>query len=161
MDVSSFDEIRGEFEDRVSSIVWASVATVDTKGRTRVRMLHPIWEFTEDGPVGWIATGRQSHKAKHLEGNPSVSLAYWDPRHEQVMADCMTQWVEDAGEKERIWKLFGDTPEPYGYNLGQFWSGGASDPTYGLLKLSLWRVEVWTIGEMASGKPARVWRPAA
>lgn len=160
MDVGSFDEIKGEFVDRVSSIVWASVATLDTNGRLRARMLHPIWEFTEDGPIGWIATGRQSLKAKHLAGNPHVALSYWDPRHEQVMADCKTQWVDDAGEKQRIWTLFGDTPEPYGYDLGLFWKG-ADDPTYGLLKLSPWRVEVWTLGEMASGKPAKVWRPAA
>ena len=159
MDVASFSEIKDEFDARVSSIVWASVVTVDTKGRTRGRMLHPIWETDGDVPVGWIATGRESLKAKHLAANPFVSLTYWDPRHEQIMADCKTEWVEDAGEKQRIWDLFGSTPEPYGYNLGMFWKD-VSDPTYGLLKLTPWRVEAWTVGEMSSGKPARVWRQA-
>lgn len=160
MDVKSFSEIKDEFEARVSSIVWASVTTVDRKGRTRARMLHPIWEIVDGAPVGWIATGRDSLKSKHLAGNSYVSLTYWDPRHEQIMADCNTEWVEDLGEKQRLWDLFGSTPEPYGYNLGMFWKD-VNDPTYGLLKLSPWRVEAWTVGEMSSGQPAKVWRPAA
>ncbi len=160
MDVESFADIRKEFEDRVSSIVWASVATVDTKGRTRARMLHPIWEVTDEGAVGWIATGRQSLKAKHLEGNPHVSLTYWTPEHQQVMADCKTEFIEDMAEKRRLWDLFGEYPEPYGYDLKTFWES-VDDPTYGLLKLEPWRVEVWSIQEVATGKPPRVWRPAA
>ena len=58
MDVASFGEIEQEFMDRVSSIVWCSVATVDRKGRPRSRILHPICE----GATGWIATGRNPFK---------------------------------------------------------------------------------------------------
>ena len=69
---------------RIKRIVWCSVATVDAKGRPRQRILHPIWE----GPVGWIATGRHSHKEKHLAKNPYVSLSYWDQQHQQVYVDA-------------------------------------------------------------------------
>ena len=157
MDVQSFDEIKQEFEKRVTSIVWASVATVDTQGRTRARMLHPIWELDGAAPVGWIATGRDSLKAKHIAGNPYVSLTYWTPEHKQVMADCKAEWIDARDEKERLWKFYAGHPEPYGYDLHMFWKD-VDDPTYGLLKLTPWRVEVWSLEEISTGKPPRVWR---
>ena len=160
MDVNSFSDIKQEFEERVSTIVWATVATVDTQGRMRSRMLQPMWEVTDEGPTGWIATGRDSLKAKHLEGNPYISMTYWTPEHKQVMADCKTDWIDDMGEKQRLWDLFKSTPEPYGYDLAMFWKD-VNDPTYGLLKLTPWRIEVWSIEEIMGGKPARVWRQAA
>jgi len=155
---NSFEPYRKNFEDRITSIVCASVVTLDTKGRTRTRMLHPLRELDGDAPVGLIATGRQSLKAKHLEGNPYLSLTYWDPRHEQVMADCKTEWVEDKAEKQRLWDLFKSTPEPYGYDLGAFWKD-VDDPTYGLLKCEPWRIELWTVAEMSTGQPPQVWQP--
>ncbi len=154
----SFADHRQTFLDRVSSIVWPSVVTIDTKGRPRSRMLHPMWEITDDGPTGWIATGRESLKAKHLAGNSFVSVTYWDPRHEQVMAECDTEWVDDMDEKQRLWDLFKATPEPYGYDLGAFWKD-ANDPTYGLLKLKPWRIEMWTVAEMSTGVAPTVWTP--
>ena len=100
MEVASFDEIAEEFQKRVARIAWCSVSTVDRQGRPRQRILHPIWE----GTTGWIATGPQSHKAKHLAGNPYVSLSYWDPQHQQVYVDAKAEWVEDAATKKRIWE---------------------------------------------------------
>lgn len=156
--MTTFADIRDDFEKRVTSTVWASVATVDTKGRTRTRMLHPIWELDGETPVGWIATGRQSLKAKHIAGNPFVSLTYWDQRHEQVMADCKAEWVDDMDEKRRLWDLFKAMPEPYGYDLGTFWKD-VDDPTYGLLKLTPWRVELWSLPEISTGAAPTVWQP--
>ena len=155
---NSFADYRKTFEERVTSIVWCTVATIDTKGRTRSRMLHPNWELDGDTPVGWIATGRNSLKAKHLAANSHLSMTYWTPAHEQVMADCNTEWVEDMDEKQRMWDLFKSTPEPYGYDLGGFWKD-VNDPTYGLLKCTPWRIEMWTVGEMSTGVPATVWTP--
>lgn len=158
MDVSSFSEIEQTFYDRVKRIVWATVTTVDEKGRPRARMLHPIWETIDGKPVGWIATGRQSFKEKHIAGNPYVSLSYWDPQHEQIYAECKAEWVDDMDEKKRIWDLFMNTPEPLGYDLNNFWPGGVNDETYGLLKLTPWRLEVSSIGDMMQGKPPQVLR---
>jgi len=45
-----------------------------------------------------------------------------------------------------------------GYDLGMFWKGGVSDPSYGLLKLSPWRIELWSLGAMMKGEAPRVWR---
>ncbi len=153
MDVQSFSEIEDEFMARVAKIVWATVTTIDTKDRPRARLLHPIWE----GSTGWIATGRNSHKAKHIDHSPWVSLSYWDPDHKQIFAECKAQWIDDMDEKKRLWKLFADTPEPLGYDLGLFWKE-VSDPTYGLLKLTPWRIELSALSDMMEGKPPQVWR---
>lgn len=155
MDVQSFDEIADEFHNRVARIVWCSVATVDTKGRPRQRILHPIWE----GPTGWIATGRHSHKEKHLEKNPYVALSYWDQQHQQIYIDAKAEWVDDAAEKKRLWELYKSTPPPLGYDLQMIWQGGLEDPTYGLLKLTPWRIELFALNDMFVGKEAQVWRP--
>jgi len=112
MEVASFDEIAGEFNARVARIVWCTVATVDRKGRPRTRILHPIWE----GSTGWIGTSRNSHKARHIEKNPYVSLSYWDQQQQQIYADCKAAWVDDPAEKQRIWDLYKSTPPPLGYD---------------------------------------------
>ncbi len=82
-------------------IVWCTVASVDSKGRPRVRILHPVWE----GQTALIGTGRHSFKEKHLPRNPFVSLSYWDPQHEQVYAECHAQWIDDVAEKQRVGDL--------------------------------------------------------
>ena len=154
MDVASFADIADDFNERVSRIVWATVTTMDRQGRPRSRLLHPLWE----GSTGYIMTGPQSHKAKHIARNPYVSVSYWDPKHDTVFAECKAEWVGDESEKRRIWDLFKGTPEPYGYDPAMFWPDGPASPAFGVLKLEPWRVELWSIGEMATGKPARVWR---
>jgi general stress protein 26 len=155
MDVGSFADIEADFMERISRIVWCTVTTVDRQGRPRGRLLHPIWE----GSTGWIATGRTSFKSKHLAENPYVSLSYWDPKHEQVYADCKTEWIDDLDEKRRLWDLFKSTPEPLGYDLALFWKGGPEDPDFGLLKLEPWRLELWSVVDMMQGTEPRVWRP--
>jgi general stress protein 26 len=154
VDVGSFADIKQEFKMRVERIIWCSVTTVDRSGRPRSRLLHPLWE----GSTGWIMTGRNSFKGKHLAANPHVSCSYWDPQHQQVFADCVASWEDDPSEKERVWELFKTTPEPMGYNPELFWRGGPSDPTFGALKLSPWRIELWSLQDMMSGKEPRVWR---
>jgi general stress protein 26 len=154
MEVAHFSEIEPEFMSRIRRIVWCTVSTVDALGRPRSRILHPIWE----GSTGWIATGRRSFKAKHIEGNPYVSLSYWDQQHEQVYIDCRAQWEERTQEKQRVWQLFHSTPPPLGYDLAQFF-GAPDDPSYGLLKLAPWRIELWSLQELVKGRPPQVWRP--
>ena len=62
------------FVEMAHRIVWASAATVDTHGRPRSRVLHPIWDVVGDGRevdlVGWIATGPTPVKAAHLAVHP-------------------------------------------------------------------------------------------
>jgi general stress protein 26 len=152
--VASFAEIEQEFMARVSRIVWCTVSTVDRKGRPRSRILHPIWE----GSTGWIATGRHTLKTKHLARNPYVSLSYWDQQHQQVYADCRAEWDDSMEQKRRIWDLYKNTPPPLGYDPGMIWKGGPEDPTFGLLKLIPWRVELFSLQDMITAAP-KVWQP--
>lgn len=154
MDVASFAEIEQEFNARVARIAWCTVSTIDTKGRPRSRILHPIWE----GTTGWILTNRHSHKEKHLARNPYVSLSYWDPQHQQVYADCRAEWVDDAGEKRRIWEMYKAAPPPLGYDPALIWQGGPDDAVLGLLKLTPWRIELSALMDAPAGRPHLVWR---
>ena len=158
MEVSEFPEIRSEFQRRVERIVWCNVATMDRRDRPRSRILHPVWEYPEDQPVGWIATGRHTLKTKHLDRNPFVSLTYWDPEHEQVMAECRASWEDDPDEKARIWNLICSAPEPVGYDLNMFWPGGLDDPNFGAMKLQPWRLELWSLAALARREEPKVWR---
>ena len=153
-----FDSMRVPLDQLVRRIVWCTVASVDRRDRPRSRILHPLWQL-ESGkaPLGWIMTGRASHKAKHLIRNPYLSLTYWDPQHEQAIFDCQTRWRDEPAEKQRIWQLFADTPQPYGYDPAQFF-GAADDPGFGVLELTPWRIETWSLQAMAKGEPPSVWR---
>lgn len=155
MDVASFAEIEKEFHDRVARIVWCSMATVDRQGRPRQRLIHPIWE----GSTGWIATGRHSHKEKHLARVPYTSLSYWDQQHQQIYVDAKTEWVDDPAVKQRVWDLYKNTPPPLGYDPQMIWQGGVEDPGLGVLKLTPSRIELFTIQDMMTGKEPQIWRP--
>src|SRR6478609_9418101 len=82
-----FADLSGEFLERVFTVVWCNVATVDSKGRPRSRILHPYWEATPD-PAGWILTRRHSFKDSQLTGNPFISCAYIANISKPVYAEC-------------------------------------------------------------------------
>jgi len=159
MNVGSFDDIAEEFDRRIRRVVWCSVSTVDTRDRTRVRILHPIWT----GPTGWIATHRDSVKGKHIAHNPHVSVSYLERLEpwgtEQVYADCVAAWEDAPAERRRIWELYKTTPPPLGYDPGLSWKG-VDDPKYGLLKLTPWRIELSSLKPSAGGWKRQVWTPA-
>lgn len=148
MEVTSFAEIEQEFQERITRMVWCNVATLDTRNRLRSRILHPIWE----GPVGWIGTRRDSHKAKHLAHHPYVSLAYIADIVNPVYVDCSVAWDDNLDTKQRIWNLFLNTPQPLGYDPAPIFG---SIENFGLLRLTPWRVELYDAP--ASGE-RRVWR---
>ena len=114
-------------------------------------MLHAIWEVVAGRPVGWIATLPDSHKAKHLALHPYISLTYVADPHKPVYVDCRVEWVDDMAAKQRLWDWFGSAPPPLGYDLALFY-GTVDSPTYGVMKLIPWRVE---LGDMTA--TARVW----
>lgn len=151
MNTSNFADIQEEFIKRVHNDVWCAVTTVNRANRPRSRVLHPIWE----GQVGWIATGRDSHKSKHLAENPYISLTYLKDPMNPVYVDCKTEWVDDMAEKQRLWDVFGNTPPPLGYELGQFF-GTVDSKGYGLLKLTPWRIELYSLLTQDN----KIWREA-
>ena len=154
-----FSDLSGSFHQRVERIVWCSVATQDRNNRLRSRVLHPIWEKpSKKEPFGWILTGRNSHKAKHLNVNPYITLSYWDPQHEQVYIDAKATWQDDPAEKARIWNEVKSRQEPYGYDPSIIWADGPNSDDYGVLEIRPWRVELFGMTDMITGTAPKVWR---
>lgn len=148
-ELRSFAEIEAEFSDRVSRIVWCNMATVDAKGRSRSRIVHPIWEAS----TGWIATHRRSFKNRHLADSPYVSLAYVADITKPVYVDGVAAWADDPADKQRVWNLFANAPAPLGYDPAPFFVA-PDHPAFGVLKVTPWRIGVVT----QSPPLALVWR---
>jgi general stress protein 26 len=149
MEVQRFEEIQKEFMARAQKSIYCNVATVDTKGRPRSRIMHLIW----DGPIGWVITWPETHKAKHLANNPHVSIAYIGEPLKPVYVECTAAWVTDRSEKQRIWELHKTIPPPLGFDPGPAY-GSIDHKYYGLLRFTPWRVELAELH-----KESLIWRP--
>lgn len=152
MRVTHFSEIEAEFIQRVHTMVWCSAATVDGKGRPRSRILHPIWE----GSTGWIGTDPNSHKARHLAQNPYISLAYIANVMNPVYADCAAEWIDDLSQKQRIWDMFRNAPEPLGYDPATTFVAPDHE-SFGLLKLTPWRIDLVSFPAPSFEEGTKVW----
>ena len=67
--MSSLELTAPPFVEMAHRIVWATVATVDGRGRPRGRILHPYWVWDGTSLVGWIATGPTPVKRAALEAS--------------------------------------------------------------------------------------------
>jgi hypothetical protein len=142
--MNEFTEIAPAFVEMAHRIVWCSAATVDSQGRPRSRILHPIWVWDGTHLVGWIGTGPTPVKRSHLQANPYMSLNYWAPSHDTCTADCRVTWAFDDETRTRVWNLFANTPEPLGYNPGIVpgWDSPTSE-RFAALQLEPWRLRVF------------------
>ncbi len=141
------------FWDRVHEIAakatWAYLATEDGD-QPKVRVVHPGF----DGQRVWIATGRNSAKARHVAKNPKVELFYQisgEMLHLTVTGRAI--FVEDLAEKKRVWN-----GKVFDYDLAQFWPAGPESKDFGLMLISPSRVELTSLAEMTQGKRPQVWR---
>ncbi len=142
--VNTLEKTAPEFLKMAHEIVWATVATVDSSGRPRSRILHPIWEWDGASLVGWIATQATPIKRAHLKASPYTSVSYWTPNHDTCVAECHTTWANDDETRQRIWNLFLNGPEPVGYDPSIV--PGWTEPTceaFAVLKLEPWRLRVF------------------
>jgi uncharacterized pyridoxamine 5'-phosphate oxidase family protein len=156
MEVVHFSEIEEEFIRRVHTMVWCNAATVDSQQRPRSRVLHPIWE----GATGWICTHRNSFKNKHLDRNPSISLAYITEIHKPVYVDCTVVRIDDVDQKQRIWELFKNTPPPLGFDPAPDFASPDHE-NFGPLKLIPWRIALVTFPAESHDAGQRIWRRKA
>ena len=139
------------FVDMAHRIVWATVATVEPSGQPRTRVLHPIWEWDGHELVGWIATGPDTPKARHLDAEPRISLTYWDPTQDTCTAECATTWLDDPDDKAAAWNRFLEAPDPVGYDPSII--PGWTSPEaagFGVLRLTPTRLRVFP-GTLLSG----------
>lgn len=147
----TFDTIKADFFRFTQEIVWCTVTTVDSDGRPRSRILHPIWEMEGDRPVGWIFTNPSPIKSRHLAANPVIAFSYWSPTHHVVQGEAATSWVQDPAVKKHVWDLFTTTPEPLGYDLTAFGVSGPDSPDFTVLRLDPDRIQVLDGAKAAAG----------
>ncbi|GAA3777528.1 pyridoxamine 5'-phosphate oxidase family protein [Plantactinospora mayteni] len=153
--VASFAAIQGEFDAYLGDIGYATMTTVDAKGRPRARVLIAVWETVDARPVGWLATYKTPVKAAHLAGNPHATFSYWSPRQNAVAIDTVAEWVEDHEAKQHVWELYRNgSPDRVGYDLGRYWRRGVTDPELHVLRLTPWRIQVIRGTDLRS----RIWR---
>jgi general stress protein 26 len=154
MATTTFEDLAAEFRRRTESRIWCTMATSDAQRRIRSRIVHPLW----DGRVGWLLTDRHSAKGREVDGNPWASFTYIDATEAQVHIDCRVSWETQPAEKHRLWDWFKATPAPLGYDPGLFFPKGLDDPSFGCLRLEPWRIELWSLGDLMTGKPPQVWK---
>ena len=149
-------EVAPAFVAMAHQIVWASAATVDTRGRPRSRILHPLWQWDGAQLVGWIATSPTPAKRAHLAAHPSMSLSYWQPSHDTCVAECRATWGLDDATRTMVWELFRTAPPPVGYDpsIVPAWVSPTA-PAFAVLRLDPWRLRVFP-GTVLLGKGGTV-----
>lgn len=151
--MAGFNKTADAFLEMAHRIVWCTVGTVGQDQRPRSRVLHPIWERTNDGLVGWIATSPTPIKRAHLAHTPYLSCNYWSPDHDTCVAECSAEWVFDDDERTELWNRLKDAPEPVGYDPAIIppWTAPTVDAFAGL-KLTPWRLRVMPGSLMTAGE---------
>lgn len=142
--MSDLGKVAQAFVEMAHRIVWCTAATVDTHGRPRSRILHPIWRWDGSRLEGWIATGPTPVKRAHLEKTPFVSLNYWAASHDSCTADCYTEWAFDDETRTMVWNLFKNAPPPVGYDpsIIPVWTSPTAD-AFAALRLAPARLRVF------------------
>jgi hypothetical protein len=137
-------DVAPAFVEMAHRIVWCSAATVDSRGRPRSRILHPIWLWEGDRLIGWIATGPTPAKRAHLDAHPYVSLNYWAPSHDTCVAECRATWAFDDETRTMVWNLFLHGPAPVGYDprIIPGWDSPTAD-SFAALRLDPWMLRVF------------------
>jgi hypothetical protein len=158
--MESLDVVAPAFIKLAHTIVWASVASVDTKSRPRSRVLHPIWQWDGSDLVGWIATSPTALKQAHLAQNPYMSVNYWAPSQDICTAECRAALFLDDETRRMVWDLFLHGPAPVGYDpsIVSVWDSPTSR-AFAAIRLDPWRLRVFP-GSLFGKKGGQVlnWR---
>ena len=158
--MSELVEVAPAFIEMAHRIVWCTAATVDTQGRPRSRILHPIWQWDGQQLVGWVGTSPTPVKSAHLESHPYMSMSYWSPSHDTCVADCDATLLFDDETRTMVWDLFLHGPPPVGYDpaIVPTWKSPTAD-AFAVLRLIPWRLRVFP-GTVLLGQGGQVlnWR---
>jgi hypothetical protein len=142
--MDTYSETAMAFMNMAHRIVWCTAATVDSLGRPRSRVLHPLWEWDGSTLTGWIGTRPTPTKRSHLKHHPYISANYWEPSHDTCVAECRAELLTDDDTRRRVWDLFLNGPPPVGYN--PLIVSGWDSPTakaFAVIKLVPWRLRVF------------------
>lgn len=147
----TFADIRHRFLAYIGDIQYCTMVTVDAANRPRARVMLPVWEVVDDRPVGWLAVYRTPVKAGHLARNPHTTYSYWNPRQNAVHIDATSTWIDDPETKAYAWNVYcTGSPSGVGYDPVGFWPGGPADPSYHLIRIDPWRIQLVRGTDLAS-----------
>ena len=131
----------------VATSMYATLGTVDKRGRARNRIVHPLWHNN----TGWITTWRDTPKVLHLAGSPFVSLAYIADLVSPIAVDCTAEWVDDEDTRRWFWEWAKTVATGAGYDPASTYAIDSRNS--GLLRLTPFRtilmdregaeVEIW------------------
>ena len=154
--MNPFVEVAPAFVEMAHRIVWCSAATVDSYGRPRSRILHPLWQWDNQNLIGWIATTPTPTKRTHLAVHPYMSLNYWSPNHDTCAAECRANLIFDDEARTMVWNLFANAPSPVGYNpaIIPAWTSPTAE-AFVVVRLEPWRLRVFP-GTVLLGQGGRV-----
>lgn len=156
--MSDLPSIAPPFVDIAHRIVWASVATVDTAGRPRTRVMHPYWEWDGTTLTGYVATWPTPIKIAHLGKTPYASVSYREEGYGDVaIAECGARLVNDDDIRTKVWDFFRANPEPLGYDPGGIGVPGWDKPTsdaFAVLEFQPWRLTVLAKDQLMTKGPA-------
>jgi hypothetical protein len=139
-------------------VVWCALTTVDSEGRPRNRVVHPVWEPVPGGLRGWVTSRRSPVKTAHLAANPYVGCAYVGAEHDVAYLDCTARWAS-AEERRHAWDVCRSLPAPAGFDPATIWPDGPDAPDAEVLRLEPYRVQVGLAADLARGSGPRTWRP--
>lgn len=155
---TTFADLADDVFDVVRAARYGTMTTVDRHGRPRSRVLITAWEVVDGRPVGWLATFPSRVKVAHLAHNPHVGMSYWNPAGDAAYLDSVATWIDDAATGRRVWDLYQrGSPPGVGYDPAAFWPA-PEHPSFGVLRLDVWRAQVVRGWEIARGRPTRIWR---
>jgi hypothetical protein len=137
--VHELAQVAPGFVEMAHRIVWATVASVDTRGRPRSRILHPVWMWDGQALTGWIGT-----RPTPLKRSAYMSCSYWAPTHDTCVAECRAELLDDNHTRIRAWELLKAAPPPVGYDpsIVPGWETPTS-PAFAALRLRPWRLRVF------------------
>jgi hypothetical protein len=150
--MSSLADVAPAFIEMAHRIVWCTASSVDTSGRPRSRVLHPIWQWDGATLTGWIATDPTSPKRAQLDANPYLSCGYWAPSQDTCTAECAVEWKLDDASRAEGWRRFAEGPAPVGYDPSIIpqWPDPQA-PQFGILELRPWSLRVMPGTVMTAG----------
>jgi hypothetical protein len=125
----------------VEDIIWATATTVSASGTPRSRLVHPVWYWHGDAPVGYVTSRPTPLRVAHIAAHPKMSLFYWSPKHDTVAIDTSARWVPTHQLLE-VWNTIAATPPPVGFDPHTIWPEGPTSDDYAVLQVAAYRVMV-------------------
>jgi hypothetical protein len=145
------------FRSIAHETVWATVASVDARGRPRSRVVHPVWTDDEDGLRGWIGIRPTSLLRRHVQHTGFASVSYWSPSHDVAVAECRARSVDDDAGRLQAWAALASAPEPAGYDPATIWPGPLDDG-FAAISLEPWLLRWIRAADLAGGERHQLWR---